>query len=522
MGVAMKATCDQLPPTAAASDFTGRIYLCVAAAAASLALSLWGGWAQFVPNPDASLYLRSAELFAGGHWSAGLATFGWPLYSLLIAGVMKLTGLEALLAAQVVNASFSVVTTLAFIGLVGQLSRDRLVMLCAAIVIVLQPLLVAFRPSIIRDNCYLAFFVLTLYLVARDSAAPRLWTKLAIAASVLTAGLFRIEGFALAALVPIYFIARSSKGWRRPSVIIAIVLAGLLAVPGLLLWNTTNLGQWLSGHVDLGNQLPKLSGIYDVIAGRLNKLRYDVLFPYGGGNVWGAYIGMVLGIAVVNIVRAITIPLAILTTFAFYPRRLMPRSVSEFVLWFAFGQLPVLLLFTFWTLLLDKRYAAAMALVLDIPLAFLLAEAVRRWRSEVAARIFLPIAAVTLVVTWGFSVPRPSKLGYLKEAGRWIAHEVPATAKVLTNDFRVSYFSRRPYGESMGLWAPGFREAPTDQQLATYDYFVLQVEGADKLPPAIASLPDKELVRTFPGKDGASVIVLRRNRPGAAIGDNVK
>ncbi len=520
--MAMKATCDQVPPTAATSDSTAQVRLYVAATAASLALSLWGAWAQFVPNPDAALYLRSAELFADGQWGAALAIYGWPLYSLIIAGVIKCTGLEAFVAAQIVNASFSVIATLAFIGLVGQLSRDRLVVLCAATVIVLQPLLVAFRPSIIRDNCYLACFVLTLYLVARDNSTPRVWTKLAIAASVLAAGLFRIEGFYLAALVPIYIIAQRSAGWRRPSVVVAIVAAGVLVVPGLLLWNTANWGQWLSGHVDLGHQLPKLSGIYSVIAARLNKLKYDLLFPYGGGNVWGAYIGMTIGIAFVNIVRAITVPLAILTTFAFFPRRLMPRSVNEFVVWFAFGQLPILLLFTFWTLLLDKRYAAAMALVLDIPLAFLLAEAIRRWRAELAARIFLPIAALTLVVTWGFSVPRPSKLGYLQEAGRWIAQEVPASAKVLTNDFRISYFSRRPYGESMRLWAVGFTETPTDQQLAGYDYFVLQVEGADRLPPAIEKLSDKQVVRTFPGKDGASVVVLRRNRPGGAADGNVK
>ena len=412
--------------------------------------------------------------------------------------------------------------TLAFIGLVKQLSGDRLVARCSAIVVVLQPMLAGFGPSIIRDNGYLACFVVTLFLVARESANPRAWTKLAIGASVAAASLFRIEGFFLAALVLIYFVARSSAGWRRPSVIIAVVLAGLLLVPGLLLWTSSVLSQWLSGHFDLAVQFPRLSSFFDLISSRLMKLRSGVLFPYGGGNVWGAYIGMVLGISVVNIVRAITVPLAILTSFAFFPRRLMPRSVNEFVLWFAFGQLPLLLLFTFWALFLDKRYAASMVLVLNIPLAFLLAEAIRRWRFDLSARIFLPIAALALVVTWGFSVPRPSKLGYLRDAGRWMAEEIPASAKVLTSDSRISYYSRRPYDELTVVWPIGMTAEPTDQQLQSYDYFVLQVEAPNSLPSAIDKLPGKQIVRTFPGSDGKSVVALRRSKPNGANGDNAK
>ena len=96
-----------------------------------------------------------------------------------------------------------------------------------------------------------------------------------------------------------------------------------------------DVGQWLTGHVGLYG-LERGWGHYsEAIATRLHKLRYDLLYPYGGGNIWSAYVGMFLGIATVNIVRAVTIPLAILTVFAFFPKRLMPRSVTEFILWFA-------------------------------------------------------------------------------------------------------------------------------------------------------------------------------------------
>ena len=53
---------------------------------------------------------------------------------------MRLTGLDALLAAQFANALFALITTIAFMGLASRLAnRDRLVVICAAVVILLQP-----------------------------------------------------------------------------------------------------------------------------------------------------------------------------------------------------------------------------------------------------------------------------------------------------------------------------------------------------------------------------------------------
>ena len=82
-----------------------RIYL--TAAVLSLLLSAWAVWAQFVPNPDAALYLRSAEQFADGQWTAGIGTFRWPFYSLLIAATMTVTGLKALVARHTGDAGWN-------------------------------------------------------------------------------------------------------------------------------------------------------------------------------------------------------------------------------------------------------------------------------------------------------------------------------------------------------------------------------------------------------------------------------
>jgi hypothetical protein len=493
-----------------------RIY--VAAAVLSLLLSLWTVWAQFVPNPDAALYLRSAEQFAAGKWTEGIVTFRWPFYSLLIAATMTVTGLKAFVAAEILNAILAAVATVAFIALVGRLSNgDRLTTLCAVFVILLQPQLASDRPSVIRDNGYLAFFIVSLYLVARDQVAPGVKTKLALAAAVVISGLFRIEGFVLAALVPFYYLLQRPGAWKKPSLLAGIVVACLALVPAAMLWTSGELTLWLQGHFEGGVLSRQWSYFSGIIAGRLHELKDDFLYPFGGGNEWGAYIGMVLGIVVVNVVRSLSIPLAILTVFAFIPRPVMPRATSRFVLWFALGQLPMLFVLAFVMLFLDKRYAVGMVIGIDIALVFLMAEAIRRWRSDRLARIFAPIAAATLIGVFAFAVPKPSKLGYLKEAGLWIGQELPLSATIVTNDSRIAYFSGRPY-DQVRIWTYGPKTPPTDAEVAKFDYFAFDVASANDLPPKLANLSAKDLVHSFPGGGGRTVFIYRQIRPATATG----
>ena len=483
----------------------------------SLLLSFWGAWAEFVPNPDAALYLRSAELLADGRWAAAVATFDWPLYSVVIAAVMTLTGFDALIAAQIANALFALIATVAFMGLASRLAnRERLVVVCAAIVILLQPQLAKLRPDIIRDNGYFAFLLVTLYLVACDIALPRLAMKVAIAAAIVVAGLFRIEGFFLGFLVLVYYLTRLRVNWSRSSVMLAIIAAFLLTILGLLIWSSGIIGQWLTGHFGFDVLEGRWIANSEAIATRLHKLKYDMLYPFGGGNSWGAYIGMITGIATVNIVRAVTIPLAVLTVFAFFPKRLMPRPVTQFVLWFSFGQLPALLILTFERMMLDQRYAIAMALVLDIALVFLLAEMIRQWRPGSVARPFLPVMVVVMLAVWAAALPRPSNLAYLKEAGEWIGHEVPIDARIITNNSRIAYFSGRKYGEGMRMSAD-FSEIATES--ARFNYFVVKAKNANSLPVAIGNIPDKQLVRSFAGKDGDDVLVYKRKEAAAPAGN---
>jgi hypothetical protein len=156
-------------------------------------------------------------------------------------------------------------------------------------------------------------------------------------------------------------------------------------------------------------------------------------------------------------------------------------------------------------LVLDSRHALGLTMVFSIGLAYLLAVLVRTWPAR-GTRLTLPAAAIALVLAWAFAVSGPSKLGYLKDTGEWIAREVPKEAVVLTNDGRIAYFSARPYETFVRVWVTAFAP-PTEEALAEIDYFAFVTSSPTALPDFLDRLP-KRLVRTFPGRDGRTVMVF--------------
>src|SRR5262245_31307820 len=157
--------------------------------------------------------------------------------------------------------------------------------------------------------------------------------------------------------------------------------------------------------------------------------RFAAILPRGR-NVGGiAYAGVVLAVTAENMLRALTIPIAVIAVLAFRPQRLMPAFAGRFLGWFAWWQLPLLLVFMTFALFLDWRYAMVFALLATIPAVFAL-DALGSAASSGAWRLkFLLAAAVAAIVIPAFvAIPKMSKLDYLRDAGNWIRQTVPANA----------------------------------------------------------------------------------------------
>lgn len=469
-------------------------YLC--AAFASLALSAWSIWIGTIPNPDAVLYLRASDYLAAGRIYDGLAIYKWPAYSVVIALTQMATGLEALVAAQIVNALFALVTTLVFIALASEFSnRDRAVVTIATVFIVFHPQLLQLRSWIIRDHGYIALFMAAVYLAVADNERPTVWRKLALAAALLGATFFRVEGLYLILLVAGYYVLKRLRTLTAQVSTIAVFIFGVtLLLPFAFgVWVNGTFGKWVAGKAATID----LTLFTDVIQRRVDILATEVL-QGGSGRKWSAYASVVLGMTVMDTIRAITPVFALYGLFAFIPNRLVPRKAILPIAWFTLAQIPMLFLFGFINALMDWRYPMALALLAMFGIIFC---ATASWRELLMFRprafLVFPSLAVASLVTLIYDMPHPSASHHIKDAGQWIRTNVPKSSRIWINETRVAYFSGRPYRTTGGvthlLGLP-----PTEfEKTKIFDVLVVWSGGDQKTVPVPIDLGGLPPIATF-------------------------
>jgi hypothetical protein len=143
---------------------------------------------------------------------------------------------------------------------------------------------------------------------------------------------------------------------------------------------------------------------------------------------------------------------------------------------------------------------------MTIPAAFTVAEVAEQFRARLpGSRLLLPIVLLAVVIPWIVEFPRFSKLEYLREAGQWIGRNVPADARVLTNDGRIAYFSGRAFRGAILLLMVS---DTTDRTVREVDY--IAVETARNAPPAFVTRDlQMRLVATIDGANNRSVFIYR-------------
>lgn len=478
----------------------------LAAILACLALSVWSTWASSLPNPDASLYLRAADYFAEGRFDEGLAVYKWPAYSILIGLVRAVTGVEAFVAAQIVNALFALVTTVVFIALASEFSnRDRTVVTVAAIFIVFQPQLMELRSWIIRDHGYLALFLVAVYLAVADNERPSIWRKLALLAALAGATLFRVEGLYLALLVAGYYVLKRLRTvTAQVSTIAVLIFGATLVLPfAFSMWLNGTVGRWLSGEAATVD----LTLFSEAINKRADILANEVLV-YGGGRKWSAYASVVLGMTVMDTIRAITPVFAFFGVFAFIPNRLVPRKVVLPIAWFTLAQIPMLFLVGFINGLMDWRYPMALGLIAMFGIIYC---ATASWRELLMFRprafIVFPSLVLLSAITFVADLPQRSASHHLREAGEWIRDNVPEEARIWMNEARVAYFSGRPYLETGGVTRILGLPTTEFERDGTFDVLVVWSKGDRNRVPIPLDLSKLSPVATFE-YDGESVSIL--------------
>lgn len=471
-------------------------------------IALWAHIAVVVPNPDATLYLRAAELFVGGEWAGGFEVYRWPFYSLLVAGMMWSTTLDALSAAQVTNFIIDFGIVASIITFARVLSRGNFVLVSTATFFaVFHPQLTEFSSLIIRDHGYVLFFLLSVTICVADTKSPSVTKKLGLGIAVMAATAFRIEGLFLGLSILFYY---ALIALREPS-LRGFAIAGFIGLTGFLLpilfgvWVSGTLTKWM--HGDFSISLDLLS---DAIANRISALNTYVLFA-GSNDGAHAYLSLSIGLAFFGMLRALTVPFAIIGIFAYFPQRYVSKAESLPIFWFSLSQIPMLVLFTFVSAFLAWRYAMGFALIAMFPAIYCVAESFRELRRRrPRAYVIFPLLVLTVIGTWFADIPKYHRHGHIREAATWLQQEIPSEARLWMNEPIIAYFAGRDYRRVLGVnqlmgYAPPATVDPKD-----VDYFVyssIQRLGTGALPDGF--IEKRKTLARFQDKEGNFVVIFQ-------------
>ena len=485
------------------------------AALASLVLSGFTILFAELPNDDAYVYIRTAEIFLNDGVSAAFNHYGWAGYSILI-GLVSLTGLSLFNAAYLINAALFALLVYAFVAIVSRLDNSPRITLLAAATVLLYPELNEFRHFIIRDIGFWAFSIFGLLQFMKFREQPGSDTALAFIVCLLCATVFRAEAILYLILVPLALLVdfsitqaqRRAQFWQLGRLVYG---AGLFVCLVLLLFDVNIFAQ----VVDFFSvYLPFIQGTFDPTPaetaelGRLLFGEYAATFSQDYMN--GVIAAGLLVILFMTIFYGISGPYfcvlafgACKRTWQFDKNKWLPLVT------FALINIFILLVFLYITRYLSSRYAMLLCMLIVMQMPFVVAGLLdkakhSKWRQP--GRALLVLFAVYCVFDAHISFGRSKD--YLLDAASYTQAQLGANNTVLTNNHTIAFFSGEvtDYDEVERIVT-----AEQIRQLQAGDLLVVEM-----ISEVVALLSDSQIQRllepqaAFPSNSEQRVAILQR------------
>ena len=395
----------------------------VAAALGSALLSAAVLLRRPLVNNDGVYYLLAAEAFARDGLDAARATYPWPFFSVLVAGVAALLRLPVEVAAQVTCAALLAATSAAFVLVVRRLGGTPRLEWLAAGIVVAHPWLNQARDELVRDFGVwaLALLALRALLDMEDgrAAAVARWATLGSAAI-----LFRPDAAALLLAAPLALVLHRDAAGRRGFASAALVLAFALA----------------AGAAAFALML-RIPGI-EITGGhnRRAATAHAASSPLPNGREYAPLL-LASGLALLPVVKTLkTLGAAHGLLAAAGAWRARPASAfhrAALLATLAAAAIP-LYVQAARLLFVESRYTIVATLVLG-----LLAPFGAAWLLDRGPRWTGAVLAAALVATAAFSLPRDTSAPHVRAAAAWV-RDHGGGARLRTNSLQVAYLSRAP------------------------------------------------------------------------------
>lgn len=498
-----------------------RSHVYIAATVISLILSIWAAFKSAVINPDAICYVLSAESLKTDSVSSIMhlcAQAQWPFYSYLIYLVSSFTHLSYVASAYTLNGLFSLLSVLFFIKIVETLGGSLRTLWFAALVILLSHEFTNVREYIIRDHGFWAFYLGSLLSLLQFYRQPRFQTALIWAACCVLATLFRIEGAVFFLLVPLTaFMDRSCSFSHRIKhfFMLNVVLILGVACAGLWLYFHTAISIGKVGRLhELAQQVH--SGLL-VIADQYRMTR-TALASYVLSTDAVVHSDMILcalfvGWYAISLILNISWIYAAILIYGIATRATRFASTDRMVLlWYLFINVVITFSFLLERLFLSKRYLIALSLVLMVWVPFILNTLAERAKQSnkhrfvcVIVWICIFISALGGIFEFGYSK------AYIRNAGRWLATNVPSSASIYTNDLQIMYYSNH-FGTQIFTLPRDFTQLTTIQHARwkKFDYLALRLNNkSDAAANAILKNIHLLPVEVYTNNRGDRVVIYK-------------
>ena len=489
-------------------------WLIVVAVIVSLALSLWGNIVDDIVNNDGIEYIKSAQAILQGDWLLAIQTYKWPFYSSIMAFISAASGLSLENSAYLFNAICYAWLVLAFIALVHVLGGNRTTLWFAVLVILAFPTLNKFRPYLIRDPAFYALFLSGCYAFFVYIKYGQLKYNLIAIICFTLGALFRVEGAIYLFVTQAYLLNQHLFVRVNRTVGILVVFALLLVIIVLISW-------W---QFSPKNDLTYLSifsspvqfmetawiQVFDQISRRLHAIDTKVLVGYSRGYSAIVLVWSAMTIVFSELIHSLYYLYFVLWFVAWRKKLLFPVTALyrpwRYIIVIA---LFILLSFVGVKWFLSERYPLTVSLLLLLATPFLLAH----WYEKVTfkgthKRVFYGVMA--LVILSGIkSVDLQTNKLYLKQAGYWMAENIPSGKTVYSNNRILTYyFGRKARNDQYWHQWKFFKRAGRRAKVR-YDYAAIQIHHKnpgyiDRLPHTLKS----KVVATFVNDKGSLVYVI--------------
>lgn len=494
---------------------TGGWWIYILGMTLSLILSWWINSQETVINPDAICYLLSAATVgsSGIHAAMHLCPqANWPLYAVLIHALQKVLPFSYETTAYLIDAIFTALSVGLFVRIVKELGASRLVSWLALFTILFAHEFNSVRQYIIRDHGFWAFYLASLLFLLQYLHRPRMLVAFCWSGSLMLATLFRIEGaFFLLALPFATIFIRDAALMQRVYMFLSLQALTMLAALALLAWfmlhpqeSLQKMGRLAEIKEQLLHGVAVMHGRYQ--AAKLGMAQH-VLDANSARDAGPLLFIMLLGMYVLYVVTNLSVGYALLVVYGWL-RRVYEWSTRSRLVLVSYILINVVITFGFLfeQFFLSKRYLIALSLLFMLAVPFALADLLKRVQQRqyrffgMVVLLLILASSISGVINFGYSKQ------YLREAGDWMATQLPKGAALYTNDYQLFYYVQHERIGSEDL-IQRYR-AIQSTNWNQYEYVALRV-GYDASADEQSILQNKALqkMNEFRNKRGDRVIV---------------